>query len=111
MYVYNIYIYEGQGTAYISGKSLMHMLQIVYTYYNIFHSTHMIYPPELQMFNWKWRTQSTFQSVFVTEFWKITHMGAPETIRIFEFSMALLIAETTFKTLLVILAINDLLQS
>jgi len=32
-----------------------------------------------------------------TEFWKITHMGAPETIRVFEFGMALLIAETTFK--------------
>jgi len=35
---------------------------------------------------------------YVTEFWKITQMGVPETIRIFEFSMALLIAETTFKT-------------
>jgi len=35
----------------------------------------------------------------VTEFWKITHMGAPETIRIFEFTMALLIAETTFKNI------------
>jgi len=34
---------------------------------------------------------------YVTEFWKITHMVAPETITIFEFSMALLIAETTFK--------------
>jgi len=33
---------------------------------------------------------------FVTEFWKITHIGVPETIRIFEFSMALLIAERTF---------------
>jgi len=33
---------------------------------------------------------------FVTEFWKITHMVAPETIRIFEFSMALLIGETNF---------------
>jgi len=31
----------------------------------------------------------------VTEFWKITHMVAPETIRIFELSMALLIAEIT----------------
>jgi len=52
----------------------------------------------------------------VTEFWKITHMGAPETIRIFEFSMTLLITETTFKNIsklyvLVILGINDLLQS
>jgi len=37
--------------------------------------------------------------VFVTEFWKITHMGTPETIRIFEFSMALLIVETTFKNI------------
>jgi len=35
-------------------------------------------------------------------------MVVPETIRIFEFSIALLIAETTF---LVILGINDLLQS
>jgi len=35
--------------------------------------------------------------LYVTEFWKITHMGVPETIRIFEFSMALLIVETTFK--------------
>jgi len=50
----------------------------------------------------------------VTEFWKITHMVVPETIRIFEYSMALLIAETTFKNiskLPVILGINDLLQS
>jgi len=37
--------------------------------------------------------------LYVTEFWKITHMGAPKTIRIFEFSMALLIAETTFKNI------------
>jgi len=36
----------------------------------------------------------------VTKFWKITHMGVPETIRIFEFSMALLIAETTLKIFL-----------
>jgi len=35
----------------------------------------------------------------VTEFWRITHMVAPETIRIFEFSMALLIAKTTFKNI------------
>jgi len=33
----------------------------------------------------------------VTGFWKITHMGVPETIRIFEFSMALLTAEPTLK--------------
>jgi len=43
-------------------------------------------------------------------------MVAPETIRIFEFSMALSIAETTFKNisklyLQVILGINDLLKS
>jgi len=38
-------------------------------------------------------------TIYVTEFWKITHMGAPETIRIFEFSMVLLIAETTFKNI------------
>jgi len=37
--------------------------------------------------------------IIVTEFWKITHMGAPETIRIFEFSMALLIVEITFKNI------------
>jgi len=37
--------------------------------------------------------------IFVTEFWKITHMGVPETIRIFEFSLELLIAETTFKNI------------
>jgi len=36
---------------------------------------------------------------FVTEFWKIPHMDAPETIRIFEFSMALLIAVITFKNI------------
>jgi len=51
----------------------------------------------------------------VTEFWKITHMAAHETIRVFEFRMALLIAETTFKNISklypVILGINDLLQS
>jgi len=39
--------------------------------------------------------------IYVTEFWKITYMGAPETIRIFEFSMELLIAETTFKIFLI----------
>jgi len=39
-------------------------------------------------------------SVNVTEFWKITDMGAPETIRIFEFSMALLIAEILLKIFL-----------
>jgi len=37
--------------------------------------------------------------VYVTEFWKITHMVAPETIGIFEFSMPLLIAETAFKNI------------
>jgi len=35
----------------------------------------------------------------VTELWKITHMVAPETIRIFEFSLALAIAEATFKNI------------
>jgi len=34
--------------------------------------------------------------LYVTGFWKITHMGAPETIRIFEFSMTLLIVQTIF---------------
>jgi len=36
---------------------------------------------------------------FVTEFWKITHMVVPETIRIFEFTMELLIAETNFNNI------------
>jgi len=40
---------------------------------------------------------SCIMIIYVTEFWKITHMSGPETIRIFDFSMALLIAETTFK--------------
>jgi len=35
----------------------------------------------------------------VTKFWKITHMVVPETIKIFELSMALLIAEKTFKNI------------
>jgi len=39
------------------------------------------------------------RSLFVTKFWKITHTVVPETIRIFELSMALLIAETTFKNI------------
>jgi len=39
------------------------------------------------------------QCVYVTEFWKITHMSVPEPIRIFEFIMALLIAETTFRNI------------
>jgi len=48
------------------------------------------------------KTQALFvgQVTYVTEFWKITHMGAPETIRFFELSMALLIAETNFKIFL-----------
>jgi len=40
-----------------------------------------------------------FQYQYVTEFWKIAHMGTPETIRIFEFSMALLTAGTAFKNI------------
>jgi len=39
------------------------------------------------------------ENLFVTEFRKITQLVAPETIRIFEFSMARLIAETTFKNI------------
>jgi len=31
--------------------------------------------------------------------WNITHVVVPETIRIFEFSMELLISETTFKNI------------
>jgi len=38
-------------------------------------------------------------NIIVTELWKITHMGAPKTTRIFEFSMTLLTAETTFKNI------------
>jgi len=41
----------------------------------------------------------TNKGSYETEFWKITHMGAPETIRIFQFSMALFIPETTFKNI------------
>jgi len=37
--------------------------------------------------------------VYVTEFWKITLMVAPETIRIFELSMMLRIEEATFKNI------------
>jgi len=40
-----------------------------------------------------------YYMTYVTEFWKITHMVVPETIKIFEFSMVLLIAETTFKNI------------
>jgi len=46
----------------------------------------------------KWDSSDT-GSVNVTGFWKITHMGAPETIRIFDFSMALLIVQTIFKNI------------
>jgi len=35
----------------------------------------------------------------VTEFWKITHMAVPETIRNFEFGMELLIVETNLKNI------------
>ena len=35
-------------------------------------------------------------NTYVTEFWKITLMAVPETIRIFETSMVLLIVENTF---------------
>jgi len=41
----------------------------------------------------------TIHITYVTKFWKITHMGAPETIRIFEFSIGLLIVEATFKNI------------
>jgi len=44
-------------------------------------------------------TRSKAPIIIVTGFWKITHMGAPETIRFFEFSMALLIVQTTFKNI------------
>jgi len=54
-----------------------------------------IFPPSYLVLR-KTELKVLEESSFVTEFWKITHMGAPETIRIFEFSMALLIAEKTF---------------
>jgi len=44
-------------------------------------------------------TFSQIQLQIVTEFWKITHIVALETIRNFESSMALLIAEATFKNI------------
>ena len=37
---------------------------------------------------------------YVTEFWKITLIVVPETIRIFETSMVLLLAESTFQIFL-----------
>ena len=36
----------------------------------------------------------------VTEFWKITLMGAPETIRVFVFTMMLLTSENLFQVFL-----------
>jgi len=51
----------------------------------------------------------------VTEFWKITHIGEHETIRIFMFNWLLLRAEHTFKKhfkgLLIILCIENGLKS
>jgi len=37
--------------------------------------------------------------IIVTGFWKIIHMVSPETIRIFVFTMALLVIDTTFKNI------------
>ena len=37
---------------------------------------------------------------YVTEFWKITLMGVPEIIRIFEFTTILLTAQKQFKNIL-----------
>jgi len=39
-----------------------------------------------------WRIAITY----LIGFWKITHIGVPETITIFEFSMVLLIVQTIF---------------
>jgi len=36
----------------------------------------------------------------VTEFWKITHIVAPETIGIFDFTMVLWIAQNPFQVFL-----------
>ena len=43
--------------------------------------------------------ESTFTSLFVTEFWKITHMGTNEKIRIFMFSELLIRAGHSFKNI------------
>jgi len=52
--------------------------------------------------------------IFVTEFWKITLMGVPETIRIFKFTMVLLTAEGTIQIfsqfILVIQSIFSILE-
>ena len=40
-----------------------------------------------------------FCYIFVTEFWKITHMGMPEIIKIFMFSELLLQAAHRFKNI------------
>jgi len=59
------------------------------------------YPKNVTMTDGEKQLEETrpnkFKRIFVTKFWKITHMVAIETIRIFELSMALLIAETTFE--------------
>ena len=48
----------------------------------------------------------TYTSLFVTEFWKITHMGAHEIIRIFMFSELLIRAGHSFKTISKIFSCN-----
>jgi len=40
---------------------------------------------------------ATYNWIYVTEFWKITLMVAPETITIFESNMVLLTKENTFQ--------------
>jgi len=42
------------------------------------------------------------QAIYVTEFWKITLMVMPETIRIFQFTIMLLTAEKPSKIFLTI---------
>ena len=52
------------------------------------------------------------ETEIVTEFWKIILMGAPETIKIFKFTMVLLTAENTFQVFLIsqlILVIQSIL--
>ena len=41
----------------------------------------------------KWVWAGGFVTAFVTEFWKITLIGVPETIRIFEFTTILLTSQ------------------
>jgi len=50
----------------------------------------------------------TFAVKYVTEFWKITLMGAPEIIRIFEFTTILLTSQKIFKYFTLFLVIQSI---